>query len=104
MNVHQYGYAVPDPPSGKPKPFGPEDRLREGLWRTDLEQKKTTLLATNDQFFDTAAEGDRERYRDSIGYLFHSKFNRQTTRSLQVFRPKVKLEERREGHRMYRKG
>src|SRR3546814_149891 len=43
MNVHQYGYAVPDPPSGKPKPFGPEDRLREGLWRTDLEQKKTTL-------------------------------------------------------------
>ncbi|WP_262247371.1 hypothetical protein [Parapedobacter soli] len=89
MNIHQYGYGVPDPPPGKPKPFMPEDRVHEGLWKTDLERDKTTLLVTIDQFFDAVAESDRKRYRDSIGYLFHSKFNRQGTRILQVFRAQV---------------
>lgn len=89
MNIHQYGYAVPDPPPGKPKPFLPEDMSREGLWKTDLEQRETVLLATIGQFFDAVADSDRERYNGSIGYLFHSKFNRQNTRILQVFRAQV---------------
>lgn len=89
MNIHQYGYAVPDPPSGTPQPFQPEDMRREGLWKTDLERNETMLLATMDQFFDAVAENDRQRYNGSIGYLFHSKFNRQNTRILQVFRAQV---------------
>lgn len=89
MNIHQYGYAVPDPPPGKPQPFRPEDMSREGLWKTDLERNETKLLATIDQFFEAVAATDRERYNGSIGYLFHSKFNRQNTRILQVFRAQV---------------
>ncbi len=89
MNIHQYGYAVPDPPSGKPVPFQSADMSREGLWKTDLERNETMLLATIDQFFDAVVESDRERYKGSIGYLFHSKFNKQNTRILQVFRAQV---------------
>jgi len=89
MNIHQYGYAVPDPPPGIPQPFTLEDMLHEGLWKTDLERNETTLLATMSQFFEATAEEDRQRYDGAIGYLFHSKFNRQNTRILQVFRAQV---------------
>ena len=39
------------------------------------------------QFF--AASQDKEKYADATGYLFHSKFNKQNTRILQVFRAQV---------------
>lgn len=87
MNIHQYGYAVPDGPGGKPVPFTAEEMEREGLWRTDLENDRKELLAPMKSFFEVAR--DKERYAGSIGYLFHSKFNRQNTRILQVFRAQV---------------
>src|SRR5690606_38027239 len=31
MNIHQYGYAVPDGPGGKPVPFDESHREKEGL-------------------------------------------------------------------------
>lgn len=89
MNIHQYGYAIPDPPPGKPKPFTPADMPHEGLWKTDLERNETALLVSMPEFFAVAAEHDRQRYQGSVGYLFHSKFNRQNTRILQVFRAQV---------------
>lgn len=87
MNIHQYGYAVPDGPTGKPIPFTRADMTREGLWKTDLAKNETRLLVTLQQFFD--AGNDKEKYAESIGYLFHSKYNKQQTRILQVFRAQV---------------
>lgn len=84
MNIHQYGYAVPDGPTGAPVPFTYSDMTKEGLWKTDLVKNEKKLLVTLQQFFDTAQ--DKERYENSTGYLFHCKFNRQNTRILQVFR------------------
>ncbi len=87
MNIHQYGYAVPDGPTGKPRPFTPEDMQSEGLWRTDLVNNEQKLLVGLSAFFE--ASEDKETYSESIGYLFHSKFNRQNSRILQVFRAQV---------------
>lgn len=87
MNIHQYGYAVPDGPTGKPIPFTEADMQNEGLWKTDLVKNEKTLLVNMRRFFE--ASEDKETYADSIGYLFHSKFNRQNTRILQVFRAQV---------------
>lgn len=84
MNIHQYGYAVPDGPSGKPIPFTPGDMEREGLWCTDLTNDRKSLLMPLSRFFEAAA--DEKLYEGMVGYLFHSKFNRQNTRILQVFR------------------
>ena len=40
MNIHQYGYAVPDGPTGKPVPFTAADMEKEGLWKTYNKSKK----------------------------------------------------------------
>lgn len=87
MNIHQYGYAVPDGPGGHPVPFVPADMESEGLWHTNLETNTKKMLVPMKCFFETAA--DKDRYTGSIGYLFHSKFNRQNTRILQVFRAQL---------------
>jgi hypothetical protein len=87
MNIHQYGYAVPDGPTGKPVPFTAADMDTEGLWKTDLVKNEKKLLVTMQQFFE--ASQDKKKYADSIGYLFHSKFNKQNTRILQVFRAQI---------------
>lgn len=84
MNIHQYGYAVPDGPGGKPEPLSDEDMTREGLWKTDLVTNQKELLVPTSRFFEVAE--DKKRYEGMIGYLFHSKFNRQNNRILQVFR------------------
>jgi hypothetical protein len=84
MNMHQYGYSIPDGLSGRPVPFSPEDMLKEGLWQTDLTRNEKKLLVPLQRFFDTAL--DKERYSGSIGYLFHTKYNRQHTKIMQVFR------------------
>lgn len=84
MNIHQYGYSVPDGATGKPVPFSEEDMLSEGLWHTDLLLNQKKLLVPMSRFFE--ASKDKERYAGSIGYLFHTKYNRQNTRVMQVFR------------------
>jgi len=84
MNVHQYGYAVPDLPHGKPGRFEPEDMPYEGLWRTDLETNETKLLVA----FPKIAEKvpDPEFYDGGVFYLFHTKINRQNDKIMQVVR------------------
>lgn len=87
MNIHQYGYAVPDPASGSPIPFTKAEMTREGLWKTDLTTNERNLLRPLQDFFAAAEDGDI--YEDGIGYLFHSKYNPQNTRIMQVFRAQI---------------
>lgn len=89
MNMTQYGYGVPDPPSGHPIPFTAEDMPGEGLWKTDLPANKRSLLASFPRFVAAAEEEDRVFYNKAVLYLFHSQFNRQQTRILQVLRGQV---------------
>lgn len=88
MNIHQYGYAVPDKEYNKPGTFSKADFKKEGLWKTNLETNKTELLVDFPEFL-SKVEGpdeDLDYYSKSILYLFHSKFNKQNTRILQVMR------------------
>ncbi|MCC5930962.1 MAG: hypothetical protein JJU28_17080 [Cyclobacteriaceae bacterium] len=87
MNIHQYGYAVPDPPGGKPIPFTQEDIPNEGLWRTSLKNNKKELFVPMQRFID--ASSSRDFYNKGIPYLFHSKYNRQNSRIMQVFRSQI---------------
>lgn len=84
MNVHQYGYAVPDLPHGKPGRFKPEDMPNEGLWRTDLKTNETSLMVAFPEFAAKAADPDF--YSDGVFYLFHSKINLQNDKIMQVVR------------------
>lgn len=85
MNMTQYGYSVPDPPTGRPVPFTRKDMQGQGLWRTDLESNTCTLWMPFQRFIEASGE-DRAFYREAVLYLFHSKFNLQNTRILQVLR------------------
>ena len=91
MNIHQYGYAVPDKAYGKPGVFRKEDFEKEGLWKTKLETNETKLLVGFPQFLEKVEgpDEDLEYYQKSILYLFHSKFNKQNTRIYQVMRGMV---------------
>jgi hypothetical protein len=84
MNSHQYGYAVPDLPHGKPGRFKPEDMAGEGLWRTDLETNETKLLVPFSEFAQNVT--DTEFYDGGVFYLFHSKINLQNDKIMQVVR------------------
>jgi len=44
LNIHQYGYAVPDGLTGQPIPFTKADMKTEGLWKTDLVKNERKLL------------------------------------------------------------
>ena len=87
MNIHQYGYGVPDLPGQKPTPFTREDMEGEGLWRTDLKVDRKELLVPMKRFVEASSEQDF--YRKGIWYLFHSKYNKQNTRIMQVFRCQI---------------
>ena len=88
MNIHQYGYAVPDKVFGKPSSFTKQDMTTEGLWKTDLESNEKKLLISLPEFVEKVRgpKEDAEYYSKSTNYLFHSKINRQGTRIMQVFR------------------
>jgi hypothetical protein len=88
MNQTQYGYSVPDPPSGRPVPFTRSDMASQGLWRTDLVKNRRSLWVPFSRFVRHAG-ADSAFYSSAILYLFHSKFNRQNTRVLQVLRGQV---------------
>lgn len=85
MNMTQYGYSVPDPPGGRPVPFSLRDMWGEGLWKTDLVTNKRSLWIPFERFID-ASGNDGAFYSLAVLYLFHSKFNLQNTRVLQVLR------------------
>ena len=59
MNIHQFGYAVPDRVHGAPSTFSKEDMPKEGLWRTNLDTNETELLVALPEFL-AKVEGPAE--------------------------------------------
>ena len=88
MNMTQYGYSLPDPPAGKPVPFTMDDLQHEGLWKTDLDANTESLFVPFSEFI-ARSENDHAFYSKAVLYLFHSQYNRQNTRILQVLRAQV---------------
>ncbi|MFT4835108.1 MAG: hypothetical protein ACI9IJ_000013 [Psychromonas sp.] len=89
MNTHQYGYSVPDIssaefPHGKALQFSPEDMKKEGLWRTNLTTNNTELLVSFAEFANNVA--DKKKHKGGLFYLFHSKYNQQNSKIMQVVR------------------
>lgn len=78
-----YGYAM-DPAKARTLPPGAAED--EGIWRTDLKTGKKTLLVSLAQAYDILPDADKKRFEGGTFYFFHSKFNPQSTRILQVFR------------------
>ena len=86
VNITQYGYTLPDPPSGKPNQLRKDQMDLEGLWLTDLESDRKKLLVSLKNFYQHAVPEDQEFYKDGTYYCFHTKFNSQSNRIMQVFR------------------
>ncbi|CAL1518697.1 hypothetical protein [Chitinophaga sp. MM2321] len=88
MNMTQYGYSLPDPPSGRPIPFTKNDMPHEGLWKTDLITDQRSLFVPFSDFVEHAGQ-DSGFYGNAVLYLFHAQFNAQNTRILQVLRGQI---------------
>ncbi|MGK7393279.1 MAG: hypothetical protein ACNS62_01860 [Candidatus Cyclobacteriaceae bacterium M3_2C_046] len=86
INITQYGYGIPDPPSSIPLSLKKNQMESEGLWLTDLQKNKKKLLVNLNQFYEHAIPQDQQFYKDGVYYLFHTKFNKQGNRIMQVFR------------------
>lgn len=84
MNAAQYGYGIPDGPSGRPNYFTAEDVDTEGIWKTDLKKNETHLLVS----FRSLSEhlDDPAHYKGGTFYSFHTKVNRNSDRVMQVLR------------------
>jgi len=78
-----YGYAVDPDRIRKMKPGAAEN---EGIWRTDLKTNKKTLLVSLAEAYEVLPDSDKKRLKGGTFYFFHSKFNPQGTKILQVFR------------------
>ena len=78
-----YGYAMDPARMRTLKPGAAKD---EGIWRTDLKTGNKTLLVSLAQAYEVLPESDKKRFEGGTFYFFHSKFNPQSTRILQVFR------------------
>ncbi len=81
-----YGYAVDPARVRKMKPGAAHD---EGIWRTDLKTNKKTLLVSLAEAYEVLPDSDKKRFKGGTFYYFHSKFNPQGTKILQVFRCKM---------------
>jgi hypothetical protein len=78
-----YGYAVDPAKVRKMKPGAAEN---EGIWRTDLKTNKKTLLVSLAEAYEVLPDSDKKRFKGGTFFFFHSKFNPQGTKILQVFR------------------
>ena len=78
-----YGYAVDPAKIRKMKPGAAEN---EGIWRTDLKTNKKTLLVSLAQAYEVLPESEKKSFEGGTFFFFHSKFNPQGTKILQVFR------------------
>ncbi len=84
MDVTQPGYGVPGKDPLRPRGLPPGAAKDEGIWRTDLETGERTLLVSLADVADQLpCPLPRE---DGTFYFWHSKFNRQSTRIMQVLR------------------
>jgi hypothetical protein len=78
-----YGYAMDPARTRTLKPGASEN---EGIWRTDLKTGKKTLLVSLAEAYEVLPDSDKKRFEGGTFYFFHSKFNPQSDRILQVFR------------------
>jgi hypothetical protein len=83
INATQFGYGVPVDWENVPQ-LSQDDYATQGLWRTSLTDNKKELLISIEQLRSSIPNADA--FKDDTLYLFHSKFNPQGTRILQVFR------------------
>lgn len=84
LNVTQQGYGMPSKEVKNPPRLSVEAAVDEGVWRTDLKTGESTLLYS---VADVASQVPKPMPRpDGTFYFWHSKFNKQGTRILQVLR------------------
>jgi len=84
LDITQRGYGVPpvDPERPKKLPVGASET--EGIWKTDLQTNESKLLLS---LADAAAEVPEPAPEEGgTFYFWHTKFNRQGTRIMQVLR------------------
>ena len=82
INATQRGYGVPETPDTELLPPGAADD--QGLWSTDLAANEKTLFMSCAGL--AAHVPNREKFDGGTFYFFHTKFNKQNTRIMQVFR------------------
>ncbi len=83
-DVSQPGYGVPPVKVGEYASLPPGASKDEGIWRTDLKTNKKRLIAS---LADVAAKvPSKPPFKGGTYYFWHTKFNRQSTRLLQVLR------------------
>ena len=84
MNFTQQGYGVPSRDRNHPDTLPPGAATDQGIWKTDLATGKTSLLVS---LADVAAHVREPAPRDDgTFYFWHTKFNLQGTRVMQVLR------------------
>ncbi len=84
LDVSQPGYGVPPKELGKPRQLPVGAAKDEGIWRTDLKTNERTLLVSLARM--AAKLPEPPPRPDGTFYFWHSKFNRQGTRIMQVLR------------------
>jgi len=84
LNVTQQGYGLPSKDQEHPASLPPGAAEAEGVWRTDVKTNQRRLLLS---LADCAAPVPEPPPREGgTFYFWHSKFNRQGTRIMQVLR------------------
>ena len=84
LNITQQGYGVPSKDPENPRRLPPGAAKDEGIWRTDLKTNKKRLLVS---LADVAAKvPEPPPKKGGTFYFWHSKFNKQGTRIMQVLR------------------
>ncbi|HUU27421.1 MAG TPA: hypothetical protein VM123_06385 [archaeon] len=84
LNITQQGYGVPSEDPQNPRRLPPGAAKDQGIWRTDLKSNERKLLVS---LVDVAARIPEPPPRPGgTFYFWHSKFNRQGTRIMQVLR------------------
>lgn len=84
MDATQLGYGVPSRDPLNPPRLSPGASESQGLWRTDLASNRKTLLVSLAKLASQVPEPSP--WIGGTWYLWHSKFNNQATRILQISR------------------
>jgi hypothetical protein len=85
INASQSGYGYAEDPA-RARSLKPGAAENEGIWRTDLQTGKKTLIVSLAEAHEVLPDADKKRFEGGTFYFFHSKYNPQATRILQVFR------------------
>jgi hypothetical protein len=84
LDITQPGYGVPAKDPKNPKKLPPGAATDEGIWRTDLRTNHKTLLVSLAETASLIPEPPPQS--NGTFYYWHSKFNKQGTRIMQVLR------------------